>query len=72
MINEAGEVIATVERESTAWSVHIPNSADSFRFRASNGGVSEVYSPVHGDIREDFELVIGSPPGGSCHPRGRA
>ena len=63
VINEAGDVIATVERESTAWSVEIPNDVGSFRFRASNGGVSEVYSPVHGDIREDFTLEIGSPPG---------
>ena len=63
VINEAGEVIATVERESTAWSVYIPNDVDSFRFRASNGGVSEVYSPGPGAIRENFVLMIGSPPG---------
>ena len=63
VINEAGEVIATVERESTAWSVEISNDVVSFRFRASNGGVSEVYSPVRGDIRENFVLMIGSPPG---------
>ena len=63
VINEAGDVIATVQRESTSWSVHIPNEAVSFRFRASNGGVSEVYSPDEGAIREDFTLEIGSPPG---------
>ena len=63
VINEAGDVIATVERESTAWSVEISNDVVSFRFRASNGGVSEVYSPDEGAIREDFTLMIGSPPG---------
>ena len=63
VINEAGDVIATVERESTAWSVEISNDVVSFRFRASNGGVSEVYSPVRGAIRENFVLMIGSPPG---------
>ena len=63
VINEAGDVIATVERESTAWSVEISNDVVSFRFRASNGGVSEVYSPGEGAIREDFTLMIGSPPG---------
>ena len=65
VINEAGEVVKLVEREGDSWHVWIPNDVVSFRFRASNGGVSEVYSPgpVPGAIREDFVLVIGSPPG---------
>ena len=62
VINEAGDVIAIVGRESLAWSVNIPNDVPSFRFRASNGGVSELFSPVQGAIRENFTLTIGSPP----------
>ena len=63
VINEAGEVVKLVEREGDSWHVWIPNDAVSFRFRASNGGVSEVYSPGPGAIRENFTLEIGSPPG---------
>ena len=63
VIDEAGDVVAVVQREADGWHVRIPNDVAAFRFRASNGGVSELYSPAQGVGRENVELTIGSPPG---------
>jgi hypothetical protein len=61
VINEAGVVVATVKREGDSWSVEIPRDVDAFRFRASNGGVSEVYRLDPGASLQVHRLVIGDP-----------
>ncbi|MDE2640649.1 MAG: hypothetical protein OXI03_08720, partial [Chloroflexota bacterium] len=63
VIDEDGNEVAKVQREADGWFVDIPNDVASFRFRASNGAVSELYSPPRGDVQEAFVLTIGSPPG---------
>ena len=63
VINAAGEVIATVEREAHSWSVYILNDAGPVRFRAANGGVSEEFHFERTTVEVEFVLVIGSPPG---------
>ena len=61
VIDEDGNVVATLERESMSWSVEISNEVDSFRFRASNGSLSELYSPPEAAVMENFVLTIGGP-----------
>lgn len=61
VIDEDGNVVATIEREALAWSVEIPNEVTSFQFRASNGSVSELYSPGPAHVEPDFVLTIGGP-----------
>lgn len=61
VVDEDGNVVATIEREALAWSVEIPNEVTSFQFRASNGSVSELYSPGPAVVEPDFVLTIGGP-----------
>ncbi len=61
VIDEDDNVVATVERESMSWSVVIPNDVDSFRFRASNNSVSELYDPGPAVVMPGFVLTIGGP-----------
>ncbi|MCY3918270.1 MAG: hypothetical protein OXG38_00505 [Chloroflexi bacterium] len=61
VIDEDGNVVATVERESMGWSVVIPNDVDSFRFRARNNSVSELYELGPAHVEPDFVLTIGGP-----------
>ncbi|MXY79716.1 MAG: hypothetical protein F4Y94_08545 [Chloroflexi bacterium] len=60
VIDEDDTVVATVERESMSWSVEIPNDAGAFRFRASNGSLSELFDPPKSTVEENFILTIGS------------
>ena len=61
VIDEDGNVVATVQREADGWHVEIPNEVDAFYFRASNGSRSELYSPGPAVVEPDFVLTIGGP-----------
>ncbi len=63
VINEDGDVVARVTREADGWHVEVSNDADAVRFRATNGGVSEVYRTGDSSVTQVPRLVIGSPPG---------
>ena len=63
VINAAGEVLATVQRDGDTWYVDVPNDAGVIRFRAANGGVSEEFEFEPPAVELWFVLTIGSPPG---------
>ncbi len=63
LIDETGVVVATVDRDVESWSVRISNDVTAFRFRGSNGGVSQIYRIDKSVTQQIFMLVIGSPSG---------